>query len=144
MDVRKVVIYSIVFVIISQIVHTVSAALSMPYYQDPAYFPVWSRLMMPLAGPTPMEFFVYSSAVAFLVGIIYGLSYVVMERSLPGKGITKGMYFGVMLFLLAGVPSMLGLYLLINLPPGLLSVWSLVDGLLLYLIAGVAASHFLD
>ncbi len=143
MDIRKVLIYAVVFVITSQIVHMVSSFLTMDYYKDPAYFAVWSRVMMPTQGPPPMEFYLYSVALAFVTGLVYGLVYEVMQRSIPGKGISKGLFFGMLLFLLNGIP-MTGMYILINLPPGLLAIWALVDGLVLYMIAGAAAMYFLQ
>jgi len=143
MDIRKVLIYAVVFVIASQLVHMVSTFLTMGYYKDPAYFAVWSRIMMPAQGPPPIDFYVYSVAFAFVTGLVYGLVYVVMQRSIPGRGVSKGLFFGMLLFLLNGIP-MAGLYILINLPPGLLAIWALVDGLVLYMIAGAAASYFLD
>jgi hypothetical protein len=143
MDIRKVLIYTVVFVIASQIIHMFSAFLTMDYYKDPSYFAVWSKIMMPGEGAPPMEFYIYSVAFSIVTGLIYGLAYVVMQRSLPGKGVSKGLFFGMLLFLINGI-QMAGMFMLVNLPPGLLAIWSLIDGLALFMIAGAAAPYFLD
>jgi len=54
---KKVAISSIVFLIISQIINTVTAVFTMSYYTNPEYFALWSKLMMPANGPPGTEFF---------------------------------------------------------------------------------------
>ena len=49
----------VLFGIIALIVHWIFAYVGMDYYLDPAYFPVWSKLMMPTAGPPPASFLYY-------------------------------------------------------------------------------------
>jgi hypothetical protein len=54
----------------------------------------------------------------------------------------KGLQFGGMIFLIAGIPSILSMYLLINLPRGLLATWTITT-LILYLIGGVLATKLM-
>ncbi len=52
-DLRGVAITAVAMTILAQIVHTLESILTMGYYTDPAYFQVWSKVMMPAAGPPP-------------------------------------------------------------------------------------------
>jgi predicted membrane channel-forming protein YqfA (hemolysin III family) len=56
--------------------------------------------------------------------------------------IKRGLEFGMLVFLVAGIPTVLTMYLLINLPSGLLATWTLVQ-LVLYLIGGVVAAKLI-
>jgi len=47
-----------------------------------------------------------------------------------------------MIFLIAGIPSILSMYLLINLPRGLLATWTITT-LILYLIGDVLATKLM-
>lgn len=95
---------------------------------------------MPTAGPPPVAFYAYSVAFALVSWLIFGYVYGRLGRALgEEKGSRKGLEFGVLVFLIAGVPGALTMYLLINLPLGLLASWTLSQ-LILYLIGGVVAA----
>ncbi len=132
----KIIAAGIVFAIIAQIIHYVEAYTTMDFYMDETYFTVWSKIMMPTAGPPPTEFYYYSIVFGIITGIIYAVVYVMIKKSVPGKTIVKqGLYFGFFLFLL-GIPHFLSMYLLINLPTMLLVYWA-ITGLVVNLIGGV-------
>jgi hypothetical protein len=132
----KIILLGIVFAIIAQIVHTIESMATMNFYTDPAYFGLWSKIMMPGQGPPPTEFYIYSIIFSFIAGIIYALIYTMIRKSIPGKTIfNHGLYFGFILFLI-GLPSILSLYLLINLPNMLLISWT-ITALIIDLIFGV-------
>jgi hypothetical protein len=136
MKALKFIIAGIVFAIIAQIIHTVESMLTMSFYTDPAYFAVWSKIMMPGEGAPPTEFYIYSIIFGIIAGIIYAMIYSMINKSIPGKTITnKGLYFGFLLFLV-GIPWSLTMYLLINLPTLLLVAWS-ITSLVIDLIFGV-------
>lgn len=138
MKALKFIIAGIVFAIIAQIIHTVESMLTMSFYTDPAYFAVWSKIMMPGEGAPPTEFYIYSIIFGIIAGIIYAMIYSMINKSIPGKTITnKGLYFGFLLFLV-GIPWSLTMYLLINLPTLLLVAWS-ITSLVIDLIFGVIA-----
>jgi uncharacterized membrane protein YeaQ/YmgE (transglycosylase-associated protein family) len=138
MKALKFIIAGIVFAIIAQIIHTVESMLTMNFYTDPAYFAVWSKIMMPGEGAPPTEFYIYSIIFGIIAGIIYAMIYSMINKSIPGKTITnKGLYFGFLLFLV-GIPWSLTMYLLINLPTLLLVAWS-ITSLVIDLIFGVIA-----
>jgi hypothetical protein len=128
---------AILLVIVAQTVHMIEVIFTMDYYLDPAYFGVWSKLMMPDAAPPPAEFYYYSLLFAFVTALIYVWAYHVIEPAMKVDGwANKGLFFGLLIFLLSTVPGTLSLYLLINLPSMLLLSWS-VSGLVVALIDGL-------
>jgi hypothetical protein len=142
-DWRGIAITTVALTVIGQAVHTIESLLTMGYYVDPAYFSVWSKILMPTAGPPPAEFYYYSATFAILSWAIFGFTYEKLGRAIEEKRKIKiGLKFGAIVFLLAGVPFVLTTYLLINLPAGLLAAWT-VSQLVLYLIGGIVASKLI-
>ncbi len=134
---------AVMYVVISQLVFMLGAYADMAYYMDPAYYSVWSKLMMPSAGPPPIEFTATSVAFGIISGLLFALVYSVVKGSVPGKEWgNKGLMYGFLVFLIAGIPSTLSLLLLINLPPGLVLSWML-QGFVTYLLAGLVAAKLL-
>jgi hypothetical protein len=112
--------------------------LTMDFYMDEAYFAVWSKLMMPTAGPPPSEFYIASITSAVIIALIYAAAYDMLKNSLPGKtDLMKGMKYGILLFVLVQIPGLLGMWLLINLPALLLVYWG-IGSLVMLLIGGIA------
>jgi hypothetical protein len=127
----------ILYAIVAQVINTLGAFLSMGYYLMEEYFPVWSKVMMPAAGPPPSSFYVYSIGFGVLMGMLFALVYSVIKSGVPGKtAVKKGLVYGLLVFLVAGIPLYLTLYLLIYLPAGLLWIWA-VSSLIAYLVSGV-------
>jgi len=134
---------AIAYVIIGQIVYIIGAMADMGYYTDPSYFAVWSKTMMPTAGPPGMEFYIMSMAFQFISGLLFALVYTIVSKSIPGKGWkNKGLMYGFLVFLIAGIPSTLSMILLINLPLGLILSWML-QGLVSYLLVGLVTAKIL-
>ncbi|MEW6407173.1 MAG: hypothetical protein AB1465_00585 [Patescibacteria group bacterium] len=61
---------SIFYVIITQVIHTVAAMLTMKYYLMEEYFPIWSRIMMPAEGAPSTSFYYYSLAFGFISALL--------------------------------------------------------------------------
>lgn len=134
---------AVAMTIIAEVVRMVEALLTMGYYTDPAYFAVWSKIMMPGAGPPPAEFYYYSVTFAFVTWFIFGFVYEKLGASIHDKNPTrKGLKFGALVFLLTGISGTLTMYLLVNLPAGLLVSWT-ISALLLYLIGGLVAGKLI-
>jgi len=137
MDLKRFLFAVILFTVVAQIVHTLGSILAMGYYLDPAYFDVWSKIMMPIAGPPPAKFFFLSIDLGLIASIIYVYAYVILEKSIPGKGwVRNGLNYGALLFLLGTLPGMLSIVLLINLPILLILEWA-AEGLVVMLIGGL-------
>jgi len=139
----RAVLIALVLAILGYLVHTLEAILTMDYYLDPAYFSVWSKVMMPDAGPPPAEFMYLSVLFGFLVALVYVWAYKVVEPGfIEADGwLRKGVYFGVLLFLIGVLPGSLSLYLLINLPAALIAWWTL-SGFVVTLLDGMVIARF--
>ena len=130
--------------VIAFVMHTLSSILTMDYYTDPNYFPVWSNIMMPGEGSPPAEFTYYSLGFAFIIGLIYSYIYSRINKIFKIKSaVKKGLKYGFAIFLIAGIPFFLTTFLLINLPLSLLIYWLIIDGLLTYLIGGIAIAKII-
>jgi hypothetical protein len=101
----------------------IEAILTVKYYIMPQYFGLWSKLMMPKAGPPPVEFTITSIVFAFVTGISIGLIYYYLRDHLPPLGFKRVFYFADILvattFLFFTLPS----YLMFNVPVGILVSW---------------------
>ncbi len=136
-DFRQIVVSGIVFLVVAQVINTITVVFTMSYYTDPAYFALWSKLMMPSNGPPGTEFYLDSNLIDFIIGIIFACAYSLLKDSIPGNRITKGFNYGILLFLVAGVPFTLTTFLLLSVPVPLLLYWA-ISNLVIYLISGAA------
>lgn len=138
----KIILAAIIFMAAAQVIHTLSGFLAMSYYADPNYFLVWSKIMMPVAGAPPAEFFYYSVLFAFITGLIYSYVYSKISSVFKVKSfVQKGIRYGFVLFLVTGIPAFLTMYLMINLPLELLITWTIVDTLFCYMVGGIVIAE---
>lgn len=136
----RVLFSAVILTLIAQIVHTIGAMLGMNFYTDPNYASVWSKIMMPKAGPPPAEFMYYSLAFSAIGMLIFTIIYRVIKNGVPGTSVLKkGLMYGVLVFLVATVPGMLSLILLINLPLALVGFWT-VESLIIQLLGGIVVA----
>lgn len=142
MNIGRIIGAGIVFAIVAQIIHTIEAFGTMGYYMMEQYFPVWSKIMMPGMGPPGAEFFYYSIGFGIITGILFAAVYTVLGCCLPGKGMEKGIHYGFLVWLVAGIPSTLSMILLINLPLDLIAIWA-ISGLFVYIIGGALVAKIL-
>jgi hypothetical protein len=133
---KRILISAIIFMIVAQAIHGTGVILEIDYYLDENYYPVWSSVMMPSIGAPPLDFFYYSILFNVLGGIFFVLVYSMVKGSLEGGYERKGIIYGIMIFLVAGVPSTLSLLLLINLPAMLISLWA-IENLVIYIFGGI-------
>ncbi|MGB9719314.1 MAG: hypothetical protein ACPL06_01825 [Candidatus Anstonellales archaeon] len=131
----KVFIAAILFMVVGKIIYTLEAFFTMNYYLDANYFAVWSKVMMPTVGPPPPSFHFYTVLFGFITGFLFAMVYAMVRKAIPYEGMMKGATYGVLVFLVAGIPGALSTYLLINLPTGLI-VWWMFSRLLVDLIGG--------
>ena len=83
--IARIFVAGIVFAVISVIIHNLGALVDMPVYQNPAYFNLWSKLMMSNAGPPPISFMLLS----FVSNLVFGLIFACIF-SLAGKILSGG------------------------------------------------------
>lgn len=132
----KVVIASIILLVIQMVVMNIEALFDMKYYVMPEYFPVWSKLMMPNAGPPPVEFFVASALFSFLTALVLACVYECFKASLDKRFWPRVLGFTKLMALLSLIFSYLPMYMLINLPLGLIVSW-FVSGVLVIFLGSV-------
>jgi len=132
----KAVLAVIIMIVIAMIINTVIAQFTMSYYEDPAYFGVWSKLMMPVEGPPPASFFLYSALFQLIAAVFFVLVFYLLGSAVPGRKAVRGLIYGVLIFLVGSFPGMLSSFLLVNLPIGLV-LWWMLSGLIIGLLAGL-------
>jgi hypothetical protein len=142
-SVPRVIGAGVLFAIIGVIVHTLGVFPTMGFYMDPAYFAVWSKLMMPTAGAPPITFYYYSIGFGIITGILLGLVFAIVRGGVSGVGTKRGIVYGLLIFLVAGVPGSLSLYLLVNLPSALIAYWAFED-LVAYLLGGAVFGRLIQ
>jgi len=142
MNAKQIVYSGIIVVVWSEIVNTITAIFTMGYYTNPAYFSIWSKLMMSTSGPPSSSFYIISIAFSLITGLIFAGAYSLLRQAIPGKGLRKGLNYGMMLFLIAGVPFTLTTYLLLAVPSMLLVTWA-VSSLIVYVLSGITFSKII-
>jgi hypothetical protein len=142
MEWKELSISALVFAILSQVVHTIGAFATMGYYIDPAYFPIWSNLMMPGPSPPGLEFYAVSFAFSLLAGLIFAFTYSALKKGIPGKDLVKGVNYGILLFLLADVTYAMTTFVILAVPSALLVSWAL-EGLVINIAFGAALSRIM-
>lgn len=103
----------------------IEPVLTIQYYMMPQYFDVWSRLMMPKAGPPPTEFYVLSFLSAVVTGIILAWFYDWIKKLLPKDFWARVASFTGLVLLLDILFWALPTALLINLPAAVILSWIL-------------------
>jgi hypothetical protein len=134
--IKPVLIAAVLFTLTSQLIIMIESAATMDIYLMPEYFPVWSRLMMPEMGPPPAAFFAMSVLVSFALALTCAAVFWIVRPGIPGEGITRGLSYGLILYFMSGVPSLLGMFLLINLPEKFF-IAGTVSALASFLIGGI-------
>ena len=113
-------IYSVVTIVIRQIEAVV---FTMKYYQLPEYSGVWNKLMMPNGGPPSSAFFITSTIMTIVSGIGLGLVYYYLREMLPKRSWQRIFFFADLLIGVQFIFFTLPVYLMFNVPPGLLISW---------------------
>ena len=91
----------------------------------------WYSATFPeMSSPTAMSIMM---AGIVLIGIFMGLVYSVINSAIPGEGVRKGVNYGIMVWLLAGLmwPIMM-----MGFAPAYLWITELINGLVTYSLAG--------
>jgi len=120
---KKVFFVSLLFSVISFVIRQIEAILTMDYYKMPEFFGVWSRIMMPKAGPPPVSFMIISLVFTFATGISLALIYYYLKDHLPRENKKRIFYFADLMIGTSFVFFTLPVYLTFNVPGGLLISW---------------------
>ena len=134
---KKVVLSAILFTIIAFIIRQVETILTMNYYKMPEYFGVWSKTMMPKAGPPPTSFMITSLVFTFVTGISIALIYYYLKDHLPKEKKKRIFYFADLMIGTSFVFFTLPVYLMFNVPLGLLISWFISTFIILALYSWI-------
>jgi len=107
------------------VVHQIESILTMRYYLMPEYFSVWSRVMMTKAGPPPLSFFLLSLLFTFLTGFAFSYIYLQIKDSLPKGYWKRAFHYADIMAGVYLVTFLFPVYLLFNVPFGLLVSWGI-------------------
>jgi hypothetical protein len=119
----KVLFVSVIYTVISMVVQQIGVVLTMKYYIDPQYFGVWSKVMMPSAGPPPPSFMITSLIMTLASGISIALIYYYLKDMLPKNTKHRVFLFADLLIATYFIFFTLPVYLLFNVPMGLNISW---------------------
>lgn len=120
---KKVLLVAVVYSVIAVIVHQVEAMLTMGYYMNPSYAGLWSKLMMPKAGPPPAEFMIISTVITFVTGVSLAVIYYYLRDHLPKGSKKRALYFADLMVATSFIFFTLPSYLMFNVPIGILVSW---------------------
>lgn len=119
----SVMVSSLIYTVLATVIHQVEALVTMSYYQMPEYSGVWSKLMMPTAGPPPMSFFISSLILTFVTGVSLAVIYYYLRDLLPKKFWPRVLFFADLMIGMSFVFFTLPSFLMFNLPVQLLVSW---------------------
>ncbi len=74
-----------------------------------------------------------------ILAVILAFGYAIISKSLPGKTITKGLLFGVLIYFIGVLPIRFSDYMSLNLSAAIRIYW-LVNDLLSFIISAIAIS----
>lgn len=128
---KKIVLFGVIFAVISFVIRQVEVVLTMKYYTMPEYFGVWSKVMMPTAGPPPYSFLVTSLVFTFVTGVSLALIYYYLRDHLPKETNKRIFYFADLMVGTSFIFFTLPVYLMFNVPMGLLISWFITSFIIL-------------
>jgi hypothetical protein len=96
---------------------TCGGAFNWVYKLEPTI--IWK----PMQGPPGLAFHL----VGYLLNALFALVYALIKKGLPGKGkFTKGLSFGLCLWLVGTLPGMFATYAFMNIATGVVIYWTLL------------------
>jgi hypothetical protein len=127
----KVILTGVIYTVISMVAQQIGVVFTMKYYTDPQYFGLWSKVMMPKAGPPPPEFMITSLIMTLASGISIALIYYYLKDMLPKDTKNRIFLFADLLIATSFIFFTLPVYLLFNVPAGLLVSWFVISFVIL-------------
>lgn len=119
----------------------IEAVFTMKWYMDPAYFSVWSTVMLPNAGPPPAAFYgislLFTLATACTMAAVFDFM-----KTLFGKGYWQRVigFTDIMVGLMI-VFMYFPMYLMVRLPLPLLGVWLMTGFVSVFVSAMIFAGR---
>lgn len=100
---------------------------------EPSYIWKWT----PVQGfNMPTQWWIILFLLNIILAIAFAFIYALIEKGLPGKGIQKGLSFGLIVWIVGPIPALVTMYLMLNIAPGALGYFAL-QSLFEWLVYGV-------
>lgn len=119
----KTFLVGLLYTVFAAIIRQIEIGLTMSYYVDTAHLGLWSRLMMPNAGPPPAEFMIMSTVFTLATGLSIAIIYYYIKEMLPKRFLKRVFFFADLMIGFSFIFFTLPTYLLFNVPLGLLVSW---------------------
>jgi predicted tellurium resistance membrane protein TerC len=87
----------------------------------------------------PAEWWIILYLLNIVLAIIFAFVFSLIEKGLPGKGIQRGLAFGIIVWIVGPIPALVTMYLMINIATGAL-VYFALQSLFEWLIYGSVIS----
>jgi hypothetical protein len=130
----KIVLSGLIYTVFTTIIRQIEIAATMKYYLMSQYFGIWSKFMMPSAGPPPASFIIMSTVFTFASGLSLGLIYCYLREFLPKSFWHRVTFFADLMIGTSFIFFTLPCYLLLNLPVQLLLSW-FISGFIILVLA---------
>jgi hypothetical protein len=139
----KVLIASLVFLLVGQVLHHIGVFVSRGYYSHPDYYFLWNPLMISLTDAGGgANFIVTSIALGFISALLFVIVYTVVGRGFEGGG-EKGIHYGLLIFIVATIPYSFSMFVLLDIPEIIITLWAF-QSLVLYVIGGLLTGIILE
>jgi len=133
----KVLWATLAFAAIDTVLRQAEAFATMKYYLMPEYFTVWSKIMMPKAGPPEASFYIAALIGSLLGGLVMVLAYLLLKKHyLSGNIWQQALHFTLKMNILLLVFSYYPMWLMIRLPLALICSW-FVTGVVVTFLGGL-------
>ncbi len=129
----KLLLCGLIYLVFATVIRQIEVIFAMKYYLMPEYFGVWSKMMMPSAGPPPLNFMIMSMTFTLATGLSLGLVYYYVRNFLPKSFWHRVTFFTDLMISASFIFFTLPAYLLFNLPLGLLISWFISSFIILFL-----------
>jgi len=87
----------------------------------------------------PAQWWVVLFVLNIVLAIIFAFVFALIEKGLPGKGIQKGLGFGVIVWIVGPIPTLVTMYLMMNIATGAL-IYFILQSLFEWLVYGTVIS----
>jgi|GEM_PF-2851651 len=132
----KIIIASVIFTVFSHLIHNIFTILGMEYYTDTKLNFLWSPLLLVQNNPNMgLDSYYMFIAVTFIGAMLFSIMYTIIGRNIKAHPAKRGRDFGFFVFLGGIIPFILSISLTLNIPIGLLLLWSF-ENFIIYLVGG--------
>lgn len=107
------------------------------YYVIPAPFSFYNL------DEDPTQWLIQAGAIDLFIGILFGLLYALLANALPGRGIKKGLGYGLIIWIISEWPSLFMVAMTKVIDWGLIIPWG-IAGLISSLLIGVGIVFIYD